>query len=167
MPPHLLAGEVILQYSLLDSIGLDLYSSRAPIPLLVGNFAEALAVMDGIESRAPLNMCVLNHKLNLLRRHGDDLTELYRKYIANKKLSVDCSVLLTCKFARYLHKVGSNYYHAASTITSNSSVFTRLKLEPLGGESGSVRWSILPKDVIVYSDGQVSQNRKVIRAMQI
>ena len=70
-----------------------------------GNFDDALAIMESIEQHTPDNMCVMNHKLNLLRRHGDDLEDIYKQYISNDKLSVESVQLLTSKYVRYIHKV--------------------------------------------------------------
>lgn len=72
-----------------------------------GNFDEALAVISNIEMQTTDNMCVLNHKLNLLRRHGDDLNDLFTSYIDKKELNADCVKLLTSKYSRYLLKVHS------------------------------------------------------------
>ncbi|KAF6038686.1 hypothetical protein EB796_003015 [Bugula neritina] len=70
-----------------------------------GNFDEALAVISNIEMQTTDNMCVLNHKLNLLRRHGDDLNDLFTSYIDKKELNADCVKLLTSKYSRYLLKI--------------------------------------------------------------
>ena len=50
-------------------------------------------------------MCVINHKLNLQRRHGDDLCDLFTSYIDHKSLSPESIRLLKSKYARYLLKV--------------------------------------------------------------
>ena len=70
-----------------------------------GNYEEALSVITNIEQQAPDNMCVINHKLNMIRRHGDDLCDLYKSYMKNQKIGTDSIKLLMSKFARYLAKV--------------------------------------------------------------
>ena len=70
-----------------------------------GNYEEALSVITNIEQQAPDNMCVSNHKLNMIRRHGDDLCDLYKSYMKNQKIGTDSVKLLMSKFARYLAKV--------------------------------------------------------------
>lgn len=77
---------------------------------VLGNFDAAKEVIENIEVQAPDNMCVINHKLNLFRRHGLDLTDLYQQYIEHKSLSSESIQLLISKFARYLHKVGKQYF---------------------------------------------------------
>ena len=73
-----------------------------------GKYEEALSVITNIEQQAPDNMCVINHKLNMIRRHGDDLCDLYKSYMKNQKIGTDSVKLLMSKFARYLAKVCTN-----------------------------------------------------------
>ncbi|XP_067938391.1 pre-mRNA-processing factor 39-like [Watersipora subatra] len=70
-----------------------------------GEYEQALAVISNIELQTPDNMCVLNHKLNLLRRHGDDLCDLFNSYITCKGLGAESVKLLISKYARYLLKI--------------------------------------------------------------
>ena len=77
-----------------------------------GNYEEALSVITNIEQQAPDNMCVINHKLNMIRRHGDDLCDLYKSYMKNQKIGTDSVKLLMSKFARYLAKVWYKQKHA-------------------------------------------------------
>ena len=76
-----------------------------------GNYEEALSVITNIEQQAPDNMCVINHKLNMIRRHGDDLCDLYKSYMKNQKIGTDSVKLLMSKFARYLAKVRYKQKH--------------------------------------------------------
>lgn len=41
----------------------------------------------------------------MIRRHGDDLADLFTSYMKNEKIGADSSKLLLSKYARYLAKV--------------------------------------------------------------
>ena len=72
-------------------------------------------------------MSVINHKLNMIRRHGDDLCDLYKSYMKNQKIGTDSVKLLMSKFARYLAKVWYKQKHANCQSTSLQSI-TSLKI---------------------------------------
>jgi len=81
-----------------------------------GNYEAALSVITNIEQQAPHNMCIINHKLNMIRRHGDDLADLFTSYMKNEKIGADSSKLLLSKYARYLAKIKGDHNQAAEVL---------------------------------------------------